>query len=201
MALFPDEPQGAITAAVLMQRRLRAWRPKVSFPPGFEVRLGIGLHAGHLELGIVGQGERWDSSIISDAVNTASRIEGLTKTFGAELLITEATRDRLPDSEAFSMRRIGRIGVKGKAEQVVVFEVMDSLPDPARESRERIKEPFERGVKAFELDNLQEARAMFLECLAISPRDRVSLYYARLLNCEVAPPTQKPKRRTTKVIY
>ena len=199
MALFPEEPTQAIRAAIAMQERVSLWRNEGEMPANFDLRLGVGLHYGHLALGIVGQGERWDSSVISDAVNTASRVEGLTKTFGADLLITEPTRDGLSDPDQFAMRRIGRIGVKGKAEQVVVYEVMDSLSDEARASRDRITVPFKEGVDAFERDDLNEARVRFSACMTLSPDDLTTRYYSRLLNG-----TQRPRksgqRRETKTL-
>jgi manganese/zinc/iron transport system permease protein len=72
--------------------------------------VGIGLHFGHLELGIVGETGRWDSSIISDAVNTAARVEGLTKGFGARILVSEALRERLDATTGARLRRIGPDG-------------------------------------------------------------------------------------------
>jgi two-component system sensor histidine kinase ChiS len=199
MALFPEEPTQAIRAAIAMQERVRQWQLEVEMPANFDLRLGVGLHYGHLALGIVGQGERWDSSVISDAVNTASRVEGLTKTFGADLLITEPTRDGLSDPEQFSMRRIGRIGVKGKAEQVVLYEVMDSLSDEARTSRDRIAVPFKEGVDAFERDDLIEAKVHFAACMTLSPDDLTTRYYSRLLN-GIQRPRKPGQRRETKTL-
>ncbi|MGB0591089.1 MAG: adenylate/guanylate cyclase domain-containing protein [Myxococcota bacterium] len=196
MALFPEEPTQAILAAIAMQSRIREWRSDQKMPSNFVLSLGIGLHYGHLALGLVGEGERWDSSVISDAVNTASRVEGLTKTFGADLLITETTRDGLSDPDQFAMRRIGRIGVKGKAEQVVVYEVMDSLSDEARASRDRIAVPFKEGVEAFERDDLTEAKVRFAACMVLSPEDLTTRYYCQLLNGI----PQSYQRRETKTL-
>lgn len=198
MAIFPEDPTQAVHAAIAMQAALRAWSETIDLGPDFELRVGVGLHYGHLALGIVGEGDRWDSSVISDSVNTAARVEGLTKTFGADLLITESVAEKLIDPEQFALRRIGSIGVKGKAKQVVIYEVLDSLDDKARASRERISEPFRAGVNAFEANNPLEAHALFATCLEMSPDDLTVRYYRDLLKGVTRP--RRGRRTSTPTI-
>jgi class 3 adenylate cyclase len=88
LALFPDSSEDAIRAAEGMLEGLDAWnarRAGSGFPP---VQMGIGIHRGPLAMGIVGEGERMEATIISDTVNVASRVESLTKRYGCEVLIT-----------------------------------------------------------------------------------------------------------------
>ena len=113
MALFPRRADDAVQGALDMIRRLEAWnaqRGDRSEPP---VKIGIGLHTGSLMLGTVGARDRMDTTVISDAVNLASRVESLTKTYRVPLIITEATFLALHDPAAVSVRRIDRVLVQG----------------------------------------------------------------------------------------
>ena len=101
MALFPRRADDAVQGALDMIRRLEAWnaqRVDRSEPP---VKIGIGLHTGSLMLGTVGARDRMDTTVISDAVNLASRVESLTKTYCVPLIITEATFLALNNPAAF----------------------------------------------------------------------------------------------------
>ena len=90
------------------------------------MQIGVGLHTGSLMLGTVGARDRMDTTVISDAVNLASRVENLTKTYGVRLIVTEDTRLALRDPGAVSLRRIDRVLVEGKSQPVVLHEVLDA---------------------------------------------------------------------------
>jgi hypothetical protein len=69
-----------------------------------------------------------DGTVISDAVNLASRTEGLTKNYGVSLLITHQTFKRLQNPTDYAIRRIDEVKVKGKSEYVTIYEVFDADP-------------------------------------------------------------------------
>ena len=92
MALFPERPDDAIKASLEMFRRLDVFNRERQARGRDAVRIGVGLHTGSLMLGTVGARDRMDGTVISDAVNLASRVENLTKTYGVPLIVTEDTR-------------------------------------------------------------------------------------------------------------
>jgi class 3 adenylate cyclase len=78
-----------------------------------------------LMLGTVGGNKRMDSTVISDAVNLASRIEGKTKEYEVALLISEDTYNQLGDPDRYAIRMIDRVRVRGKTKPVALYEVFE----------------------------------------------------------------------------
>ncbi len=184
LALFNGAPELAVRAAVEMQNALREAMTHSALgaclPPGTEVTLGIGLHFGRIEMGIVGESGRWDSSIISDAVNTAARVEGLTKTFGAEVLITGDLAERMAATGLLQTRRLGCIEVKGRRKRVDLYEVLDSVRPEMRQLRLANAPRLVCAINAFEAGLLEAAAEGFLACLTTDPTDRAAQHYLAL---------------------
>src|SRR5260370_40663021 len=94
--------------------------------PGREpIAFGIGRNPGPLMLGTIGERHRMDGTVISDAVNLGSRIESLTKVYKVGILISQYTYERLADPQAYDIRPIDIVGVKGKTRPVTIFEVVE----------------------------------------------------------------------------
>jgi adenylate cyclase len=125
MALFACHPAEALKAAIQMQREVDAYnegRAKAGYPP---IAIGIGLHKGKLSLGTIGEARRMETTVISDAVNVASRLESLTKKYGAKILLSGPFFKAASESLSFESRFLGRIRVKGKKAPIAVYEVLD----------------------------------------------------------------------------
>jgi class 3 adenylate cyclase len=122
MALFED-PDDAVRASLTMLDTLKSFNERQQgqgLPP---VAIGIGLNTGSLMLGTIGEQHRMDVTVISDAVNLASRIESLTKTYKVGILISQFTRERLVDPGAYDIRPIDTVTVKGKTHAVSIYQV------------------------------------------------------------------------------
>jgi hypothetical protein len=83
------------------------------------------MQSGKLIMGITGDVERMEASTISDTVNTAARIEGLSKHFGTSILLTESCLQNLDDPEEFDFRYLGLVQVKGKQNSLKLFECIN----------------------------------------------------------------------------
>ena len=182
MALFPGNSDSSVDGAIAMQRAIKALDREIA-SDNFNLKLGIGVHFGHLELGVVGEAYRWDSSIIADAVNTASRVEGLTKSFGAEILVTDAVINTLENKSKFRYRRLGKVGVKGRTKKVSLYEILDSLPKESLDGKCSTLDLFESALVAYEANQHEEARVLFEDILQIDRTDGAAGFYLeRLLN-------------------
>jgi len=177
MALVPGEPDRAVAAAVNMQRALHELNEQRVAEGREPLAQGIGLHIGTLMLGTVGSDRRMDTTVIGDTVNLASRIESMTKHYGANLLVSREVVDRLLDREARTVRLVGRVRVKGKTQPVEVWEVADADPPELLAAKVASLETFRTATeKYFDLD-FAAALILFRECLKAVPGDGVVAFY------------------------
>jgi len=124
MALFPNVDD-AMRGSIAMLKTLTKYN-EIRQQAGYckPIKIGIGLNTGPLILGTIGGKNRMDSTVISDAVNLASRVENLTKTYNTPLLITEQTCKSLDNISEYKIKPIGHVNVKGKTETVMIYEVL-----------------------------------------------------------------------------
>jgi class 3 adenylate cyclase len=124
MALFPGSPDDAANAALEMREALDFFNAGSASAGLPAIEIGIGIHTGRLMLGIVGTEGRMDGTVISDAVNLAARLEGLTKQYGCPAIISEDSMARLSNPENYKFRFLDRTQVKGKKEPVTIYELL-----------------------------------------------------------------------------
>ncbi len=177
MALFPGNVDQAVAAAVGMLFRLVEYNSTRGRPGRPVLKIGIGIHTGLLMLGTVGGENRMDGTVIADAVNLASRTEGLTKTYGVALLITEQVYRQLQTRDQYKIRVIDRVRVKGKTEAVTVYEVFDADPPDSVQLKLDTLQDFERGFHAYHTQDLDTANRLFSQVLAQNPEDKAAQVY------------------------
>lgn len=177
MALFGGSADDAVRAGISMISRLNEYNETRQRPERPPIKIGIGINTGGLMLGIVGGKNRLDSTVISDSVNVASRIENLTKNYGVSLLITHPTFMALGNANEYAIRIIDRVKVKGKSDAVTVYEVFDSDLPEIKAGKLRTKTTFEYGLMQYYLERYSEAARLFQECLHYLPMDKVAQIY------------------------
>ena len=180
MALFPVCPDDAIASAVAMQRRLLEYnqhRAKSGYPP---ISIGIGVNAGKVMLGTVGEHERMDGSVIADAVNLCSRLETLTRVYGSYVLTTGKTLKALTRKGRFMFRFVDRVRVRGRREVVLVFEVLDGERQDQRAMRVSYRTELAHAQRLYFGRQFKESLEVFDDLKNRNPGDRVvEIYRAR----------------------
>ena len=186
MALFDGSADDAVKAGIAMLEELNEYNISRNRPDCPPLQIGIGINTGSLMLGTVGGQSRMDSTVISDAVNLASRVESLTKEYGVSMLITQNTFIELND--IYDLRLIDRVTVKGKSQMVTVYEVFAADPPELRQKKLETKTLFEQALVLYNSDRCVEATRFFSGCLQINPTDNVAQIYMQRCLKRVLPP-------------
>lgn len=177
MALFPKHADDAVTAAIEMSRELVSYNKNRVEQGLVEIRSGIGIHTGTLMLGTIGEEKRMQGTVISDAVNLASRLESLTKDLGVSLIISKEIFSRLEDPEKYKYRFLGNSSVKGKSESIAIFEIYDADGAEIVALKDATRREFENALYYWGLEEYSKAEALFQNVLTLYPGDRASALY------------------------
>jgi Adenylate and Guanylate cyclase catalytic domain len=170
MALFPDSGQ-ALRCSVEMQRAVEDFQASHMQPGDPGVRIGIGLHRGPLIMGIIGDEVANSPSTISDTVNAAARMEGLTKHFGARVLFTDACAEELSPESAPAHRFLGRVRLKGKQSPTDIYECFGGDPEEDHRMKQELLPLFMQGMEAYMASRFPEAAAHLEKVLQAHPGD------------------------------
>jgi adenylate cyclase len=116
-----DHALHAVQAAIEMQAEMERWRREPSGPP--ELYMRVGINTGPMVVGNLGSKDRFDYTVIGDAVNLASRLESANRIYGSEILLTQAVA--LHVGTAIALRHVDRIRVKGKRDAIAAYRAAD----------------------------------------------------------------------------
>ena len=186
MALFGRRADDAVSAGINMLKSLDLYnqeRQKIQQQP---IKIGIGINTGDLMLGTVGGSKRIDGTVISDAVNLASRLESLTKFYGVNLLISGNTLFDLEEFDKYNYRFLDRVKVKGKTEAVAVFEILDGDAEAQKQLKIQTKTEFEQAILLYYQQKYSAAKEILLNISHINPEDKaVKLYLKRCKKSQI----------------
>ncbi len=131
----PDHARHAVTAALEMQRALKELQPRFQARNWPEIKIGVGLNTGRMSVGNMGSRIRLAYTVMGDAVNLASRLEGITKEYGADIIVGEDTKLAV---SGVVFREIDRVRVKGKDTAVAIFEPLGAEGEVPKETCDRV---------------------------------------------------------------
>jgi adenylate cyclase len=186
-APLPDERHAyhAILAGLEMQRALAELQPQFKergWPP---IHIGVGINTGRVRVGNMGSEVRVAYTVMGDAVNLASRLEGITKEYGVLVLVGEATKQAVPD---FLYREVDLVRVKGKEQPVAIFEPLGLNSEADKGLHEEVK-LFQQALRLYRKQDWDKAELQLLSLHNMSPQSKLYQVYAeRVAHYRKEPP-------------
>ena len=177
MAIFPENASDALAAAIDIQKELQNFniiRQQKNKPP---IQIGVGMHTGPLIMGITGDYERMDACTISDTVNTASRVESLTKHFKASILLSDASLKQIENADNFHLRNLGFVQLKGKLSSINVHECFTSNSENELQKKLETLPVFNNGVSFYVNKLFSNAHDAFKNVIEMDPDDRTAKFF------------------------
>jgi adenylate cyclase len=171
-----EQPHHAVIGchtALTMMEHLYACRTNWCFPGFSRIEIGVGLSSGEMVVGNMGSEKRLSYTVMGDQVNLASRLEGLTKTYGVKILISQFTHVQIRSE--IICREIDQVRVKGKTMPVGIFEPFQA--DYFTNGTFAFIAPFEQGLRAYRARRFDEAIGLFETVLTLKPGDNPSLLF------------------------
>ena len=184
-----QDAKNCARAALAMRCELKKLNQKWREEGRMGLGMGIGINQGEVVVGNIGSHERMDPTVIGDSVNLASRLEGLTRIYGVDILVgasaAELTRDEV------HLRSVARVQVKGKSKPVDVFTFIGGRNEEVDPEFLKWLETYEEGLELFRARDFTEAKILFSRFLEFYPDDLLAkMYLNRALEYEKAPPDE-----------
>jgi len=184
-----QDAKNCARAALAMRCELKKLNQKWREEGRMGLGMGIGINQGEVVVGNIGSHERMDPTVIGDSVNLASRLEGLTRIYGVDILVgasaAELTRDEV------HLRSVARVQVKGKSKPVDVFTFIGGRNEEVDPEFLKWLETYEEGLELFRARDFTEAKILFSRFLEFYPDDLLAkMYLNRALEYEQAPPDE-----------
>lgn len=187
MALFPINADDALRGSIAILKTLHEYNvERHTIDPHLpDIHVGIGLNTGLLVLGTVGDATRMEGTVISDAVNIASEVEELTKTYSGNILITKETYDKLKQQESYAIRKIGTVFIKQKSTPVTVYEVFDNDPSVVVMLKKATQNQFEKAIDLFDSRKYKKALTIFQQIVQNNPNDLAAIAYVKFCSNKI----------------
>ncbi len=174
MALFEHNPQNAVSAALDMFSELKRFNIELINENRPPIQIGIGINTGKVMIGVVGSENRTDTTVLGDAVNTASRIESLTKYYGCSFLTTDEAYQHLTGMKHLLIRYIDSVLVKGRKTATKLYEIFNKDTDDVQYRKKKFQRSFEEACHVYQSGDWKSAEKLFDEYLKKVPEDSVA---------------------------
>jgi adenylate cyclase len=182
-----EDAKACARAALAMRRELAALNQRWQASGIAPFHIGIGINHGDVLGGNIGSQEKADPTVIGDAVNLASRLEALTRTYPVDILVGDRAADLIRDQ--FDLRSVALVQVKGKTQPVEIFTLIGAKADRADPEFLQRLETYEAGFRKFRERDFVQAKILFSQFLEFYPDDSLAkMYLERALEYEEQPP-------------
>ncbi len=177
----------ALETGMAMLERLNAIQDDFKARGWPEIKIGVGLNSGMMSVGDMGSEFRRAYTVLGDAVNLGSRLEGLTKNYGVEIIVGEATKDLVVD---YCYRELDLVRVKGKDEPVTIYEPVAPESEISREESKELSLHKET-LKLYRAQDWDRAEMQFINLQKVSPHRRLyQIYIDRIVQYRQTPPPE-----------
>src|SRR3989440_2206438 len=184
-----QDAKNCARAALAMRCELKKLNQKWREEGRMGLGMGIGINQGEVVVGNIGSHERMDPTVIGDSVNLASRLEGLTRIYGVDILVGSSAAELVRDE--IHLRSVARVQVKGKSKPVDVFTFIGGRNEEVDPEFLKWLETYEEGLELFRARDFTEAKILFSRFLEFYPDDLLAkMYLNRALEYEKAPPDE-----------
>lgn len=174
---FFNRSDDALLASIEMQDLLQNYQvDRVQGEP-IRIKAGIGLHSGEVIIGIMGNAQTMDTGIVSDTVNAAARIEGLTKHFGVNILLSDTVAEQLPPNMRDQLRFIGRVKVKGKKRYISLYECFDGDDVEMKTKKAAYLQAYHQALDLYCTQHFRQAASQFAQLALHNNADSLLHYY------------------------
>ncbi len=175
----------ALNAAIDVVERMTPLRKEFSEKQWPEIYVGVGVSSGIMNVGNKGSEFRVDYTVLGDSVNLGSRLEGLTKIYGVDIITSEFTRHEVPE---FEFRELDRVRVKGKKKPVTIYEPLGLLENISKSDRKLLKQ-FHIGIKQYRAQNWDAAEREIFGLSQLDPDRKIyKIYLDRIMHYRETPP-------------
>ena len=180
------DADNAVKTANGMFRALRGLNVKRVESNQMLIDIGVGISTGDVVVGNIGSPKRLEYTVIGDSVNLASRLEGVTKQYGAKVLISEYTMNALKDD--YILREIDVITVKGQTKPVAIYESLDHYTEEVFPNMSKVLSQYVSAYQAMRQRDWQAAKRGFEEALNSHPNDKPSQTHLERVNYYIENP-------------
>lgn len=174
----------ALQSALAMLDELKTLNVNFKNTYGFELHIGIGLHCGSVRVGNMGSADLFDYTVIGDSVNLASRLEGLTKYYGVECVVSETIKTSCEKDYYF--QELDKVRVKGKVLPIAIYAPHRRADLPRKQIELDL---YEEALTFYKAQNFAAAQAAFEQLREISDQKLYAVYQERSIVLEQSPPS------------
>ncbi|CAG7638697.1 hypothetical protein PAESOLCIP111_03968 [Paenibacillus solanacearum] len=172
LTLFPNDAMDAIKAAVLLRSTLESYNAEHD-----PIDIGIAVHCGEIMIGMIGEEQRMEGSVVSNDVQLTMELERLSDKLGVHILLTEAAFRSAQEMTRWRHRKLGAFQLKDGGQTVELYDLYEADPETIRRLKEETRQQFEEAVELFRNGRFHDARQAFVTVVKKNRYDLAAKQY------------------------